>query len=169
MKRSSKAKKAKLYVFPGGKENKPGLSGPVWQSSRLYRCKNCGNTRIFYGHAFVPAVLTISAVSPFRYDVVEYAIPEEEDVEHFVATCAECGSSDIEAYEVDIMATAMHNVNDKEGVWTRIMLAKDVLPPHERDVVQGHDGNWYVGCERTRDYLTLDKFREQTKSEDKQN
>jgi len=153
-------------VFPGTKEDNTGMPGPVWKSPRLYRCKDCGNTRLFYGHTVVPTVLTVAAVSPFHYDVMEYAIPEEEEVDHVVTTCAECGSSDVETYEVDVKTMAIHNVTDKEGVWSHIMLKTDVLPPHERDVVRGADGNWYVGCERTRDYLLFGRFQEQNKDRD---
>lgn len=159
---SWKPKKAQLYAFPGGRsDGATSANSPVWASPRLYRCQKCGNTRLFYGHAKVEATILISAVEPFRYDILQYDIDEIGPVNHRVISCAQCGSTDIVAYDVDV-AGAKLTTNDVVLGRRVIILDTDPLPPHEMDVVQGPDGRWYVGCQRTLDHIMVTKYLEST-------
>lgn len=132
-------KRPKLYAFPGGGDNgkQPRIKGPVWGSPRLYRCKRCGNTRIFSGVANVKAILTIAATRPFQYDVAEYSLSFDDETDHFVVSCGKCGSFDIETYEVNLSIPALRErVN---GEVRRVIPIYnntiDLMLPDEPDIV----------------------------------
>ena len=159
--------KTKLYAFPGGAAgDKPG-GGPVWATNRLYRCQKCGNTRVFYGRTVVEAVITVAAVRPFQYEVTQYEITESDRTKQVVTTCAQCGSYDVTMYEVDIDTPSLKEVRGDKRVHV-IMTEADPLPPHERDVVLGPDGRWYIGCQRTDDYIRMEQYLKATAGSEKE-
>ena len=93
------ANRKRLEVIEGGNSPKESVCGPIWGSRRLYRCNNCGNTRIFKGEVVLKAVFICSMVDAFLYDVMQYSLWEKE-ANHVVTTCLRCGSHDITATEV---------------------------------------------------------------------
>ncbi len=97
----------------------------------------------------------ITAVYPFQYDVAQYTIDESAPMSQEVISCAQCGSTNIVEYSVDLDASEMVKRDDDSGKRTvyKIMTDVDPLPPNERDVILGPDGRWYVGCQRTQNVL----------------
>lgn len=91
---------AKIYQFPSPDthENSAANSGPVWKEPRLYRCAECGNTRLFLARAELSINAKVSIVTPFHYDINSISVSKQEDENHEVYLCAECGSSGVEVY-----------------------------------------------------------------------
>lgn len=145
-KENGQNRKPKLYAFPGGANDtskQPPIKGPVWGSPRLYRCKKCGNTRIFNGFATVNALLTISAVRPFEYDILEYSLSDDMDVDHYVVSCGKCGSFEVETYEVNL---SIPSLREKANGETRRVIPifnddVDPLPPDPIDIEFPEEAN----------------------------
>lgn len=148
---------SRLYVFPGGRGpgESPARSTPVWFSTRLYRCNRCGNTRLFRGTAVARVSITIAAVRPFQYEVIEYEVDEGEDTVHTVTTCAACGSQEVFVYDVSVDPPAvLETTGSGRRIVHHLLTDIDPLPPLEKDVITGPDGRWYIGCQRAYEELT---------------
>lgn len=68
---------------------------------RLFRCSDCGNTRLFFASLEVNVNAEVSMVDSFFYDFNDMSIERvEEDFTGLI--CAECNSNNVKTYYLDV-------------------------------------------------------------------